>query len=236
MSAPMSVVSEAVRFSSGEWTLVGVLHRPGDSTLEARSSNLEPRTSNLEHLRPAVAICHPHPLYGGDMENNVVVSLCGALADAGVAALRFNFRGVGGSGGSHGGGIGERQDARAALDFLTGLAEVDGGRLGLAGYSFGGLVALTAADERIRALVAVSPPSGALDAASCRPGIPTLLVSGDEDDIAPAARLPEMAASLGPACEVRSVAGADHFWWGREEALATTVIEFFRDRLPASEP
>jgi alpha/beta superfamily hydrolase len=170
------------------------------------------------------------------MENKVVVSLCGALAGAGVTALRFNFRGVGGSGGSHGGGIGERQDVLAALDFLTGLREVDGGRLGLAGYSFGALVALTAADERVRALVAVSPPSGALDAASCRPGIPTLLVSGDEDDIAPAAGLPGMAASLGPACETRSVPGADHFWWGHEGALATAVLEFFRDRLLASEP
>jgi len=214
----MSVVTEAARFSSGELTLVGVLHKPQGTGL------------------PAVAVCHPHPLYGGDMENNVVLSLCRALVAAGVAALRFNFRGVGGSGGSHGGGIGERQDARAALDFLAGLPEVDSGRLGLAGYSFGALVALSAADERVRALVAVSPPAGGLDAASFRPGIPTLLVSGDQDDIAPAARLPEMAASLGPDCETRSVAGADHFWWSHEEPLATAVLEFFRDRLLASEP
>jgi len=214
----MSVVTEAVRFPSGELTLVGALHRPQGTGL------------------PAVAVCHPHPLYGGDMENSVAVSLCGALAAAGVVALRFNFRGVGGSGGSHGGGIGEREDARAALDFLTGLPEVDGGCLGLAGYSFGALVALSAADERVRALVAVSPPAGGLDTASFRPGIPTLLVSGDQDDVAPAARLPEMAASLGPACETLSVAGADHFWWGHEEALATSVLEFFQNRLLEPEP
>ena len=213
----MSVVTEAVRFPSGELTLVGVLHYLDDSKLEG--------------LQPAVAVCHPHPLYGGDMENNVVVSLCGALAGAGVTALRFNFRGVGGSDGSHGGGIGERQDARAALDFLAGLADVDGSHLGLAGYSFGALVALSAADERVRALVAVSPPAGGLDAASCQRGIPTLLVSGDHDDIAQAARLPEMAASLRPTCETRSVAGADHFWWGQEETLATVVLEFFRAQL-----
>jgi hypothetical protein len=197
---------------------VGVLHRPQGTGL------------------PAVAVCHPHPLYGGDMKNNVVVSLCGALAAAGMMALRFNFRGVGGSGGSYGGGSGERQDARAALDFLTGWPEVDSSRLGLAGYSFGALVAVSLADERVRALAAVSPPVGGLDAASCRPGIPTLLVSGDEDDIAPAARLPEMAAFLGPACETRSVASADHFWWGHEEALTTAVLEFLRGRLLASEP
>jgi alpha/beta superfamily hydrolase len=218
VTVTMSVAEESVRFPSGDLALVGVLHRPQGSGL------------------PAVAVCHPHPLYGGDMENNVVESLCGALAAAGMAALRFNFRGVGGSGGSYGGGSGERQDARAALDFLTGLPEVDSGRLGLAGYSFGALVALSAADERVRALVAVSPPAGGLDAASCRLGIPTLLVSGDQDDIAPTARLPEMAAFLGPTCGTLSVAGADHFWWGHEEALATAVIEFFQDRLLGPEP
>jgi alpha/beta superfamily hydrolase len=143
---------------------------------------------------------------------------------------------VGGSGGSYGGGTGEGQDARAAIDFLAGLPEVDGGRLGLAGYSFGAVVALSAADERVRALVAVSPPAGGLDAASVRSGIPTLLVSGDQDDIAPAARLPEMATSLGPACETRSIAGADHFWWGHEEALAAAVLDFFRSRLLGPEP
>lgn len=232
----MSTLTDSVSFPFDDLTLVGVLHRPGESALGARGSNVEPRASNLERRRPGVVVCHPHPLYGGDMANNVVVALCRALAAAGVLALRFNFRGVGGSGGSYGGGIGERRDARAALDFLAGLPEVDGSRLGLVGYSFGALVALTAADKRVHALVAVSPPAGGLDAASCRRGIPTLLVSGDQDDIAPAARLPEMAALLGPACEVRSVAGADHFWWGREQALATVVVEFLQTRLLGPEP
>ena len=227
----MSVVTEAVRFASGELTLVGVLHRPDDSNLERRASNFELR-------RPGVAVCHPHPLYGGDMENNVVVALCRALAAGGLTALRFNFRGVEGSGGSHGGGLAEREDARAALDFLAGLDAVDGECLGLAGYSFGALVALSASDERLRALAAVSPPAGGLDIASVQRGVPTLLISGDRDEIAPAARLPEMAASLQlltPKDEVRSVAGADHFWWGHEEALAAAVVEFFRGHLLESE-
>jgi alpha/beta superfamily hydrolase len=213
----MTVAVEPVRFSSGDLTLVGVLHRPQGSEL------------------PGVAVCHPHPLYGGDMENNVVVAICRALAEASMVALRFNFRGVGGSGGSYGGGLGEGQDAWSALDFLAGLPEVDGGRLGLAGYSFGALVALGAADERVRALVAVSPPVGGLDPAAFRPGRPTLLISGDRDDVSPTERLPEMAAILGPTCEVRSAAGADHFWWGHEEALATTVLDFLRARLRAPE-
>jgi alpha/beta superfamily hydrolase len=217
----MSVAMERVRFPSGDLTLVGALHRPNDSKLELRW--------------PGVVVCHPHPLYGGDMKNNVVVALCRALAGGGIAALCFNFRGVGGSGGSYGGGSGESQDARAALDFLAGRDEVDGRRLGLAGYSFGALVALSTADERLRALAAVSPPAGGLNSTSLQQGVPTLLISGDQDDIAPATRLPEMAASLGPTCEVHSVAGADHFWWGHEEVLAAVVFEFFRARLLAPE-
>ena len=170
------------------------------------------------------------------MQNNVVVALCRALAGGGMAALRFNFRGVGGSGGSYGSGLGEGQDARAALDFLAGLAEVDSRRLGLAGYSFGALVALSAGEERVRALAAVSPPAGGLGPAAFRRGIPALLVSGDRDDISPALRLPGMAASLGPPCEIRSVAGGDHFWWGHEETLATVVLEFFRAQFVAPGP
>src|SRR5688572_2580189 len=64
---------------------------------------------------PGVVICHPHPLYGGDMENNVVQVITRALVKQGIAALRFNFRGVGLSGGRHGEGIGEQEDVRAAL-------------------------------------------------------------------------------------------------------------------------
>ena len=213
----MAVVTEPVSFPSGDLALVGVLHRPQGAGL------------------PGVAVCHPHPLYGGNMENNVVVALCRALADGGTTALRFDFRGVGGSGGSYAAAVGERQDARAALDFLAGLPEVDEGRLGLAGYSFGAVVALGTADERLRAVAAISPPAGGLDLASCRVAVPTLLISGDGDDIAPAERLPEMAESLGEQCEARSMAGADHFWWGHEEALATAVVEFFRVRLAPPE-
>ena len=213
----MGFVTESVRFASGDLTLVGVLHRPEGSGL------------------PGVAVCHPHPLYGGNMENNVVLALCRGLAEAGIAALRFNFRGVEGSGGSYGAGFGERQDAGAALEFLAALPEVDAGRLGLAGYSFGALVALGVSAEGLRVVAAVSPPSGGLDPASVRVRVPTLLISGDRDDIAPAHRLPEIAERLGRLCEVRSAAGADHFWWGHEEDLTTAVLEFFRAQILAPE-
>ena len=108
---------------------------------------------------PVVTVCHPHPLYGGDMDNNVVMAVYFALVKSSIAALRFNFRGVGNSSGSYGEGVGEQDDLQAALDFLSILKEIDSSRIGLAGYSFGGMVAAHVAikDNRIKQLALISP-------------------------------------------------------------------------------
>ena len=87
-------------FQSGDLSLEGVLHLPAVTPA------------------PGVVVCHPHPQYGGDMENNVVVAACDWLADRACAALRFNFRGVGESDGAFDQGAGERDDVRAALAHL----------------------------------------------------------------------------------------------------------------------
>ncbi|HWP99559.1 MAG TPA: CocE/NonD family hydrolase [Vicinamibacterales bacterium] len=105
-----------------------------------------------------VVVCHPHPQYGGDMRNNVVMTVCAALTAGGFAALRFNFRGVGRSGGAFDGGRGEGLDAAAAVSHLAALPTIDATRMGLAGYSFGALAALAAADARLRALALIAPP------------------------------------------------------------------------------
>ena len=94
---------------------------------------------------PAVVVCHPHSLYGGNMSNNVVVAICQSLLQNSVAAFRFNFRGVGKSDGTFGGGTAEQQDVSAALDFASSTPNIDPVRIGLAGYSFGGSVALPVA-------------------------------------------------------------------------------------------
>lgn len=86
---------------------------------------------------PAVIVCHPHPLYGGSMDNNVVDGLCAGLARQSLASLKFNFRGVGGSQGSFAHGAGEQRDVSAALAYITTVHEIDTGRIGLAGYSAG---------------------------------------------------------------------------------------------------
>jgi uncharacterized protein len=89
----------------------------------------------------AAVVCHPHPLFGGTMNNNVVYRAAKALSDGGLATLRFNFRGVGGSTGRHGGGVGEEDDARAALAFLR--ARHPSLPMWMAGFSFGARVGLT---------------------------------------------------------------------------------------------
>ncbi|MDO8568389.1 MAG: hypothetical protein Q7R57_06715, partial [Dehalococcoidales bacterium] len=109
-----------VRFPSGKLSLEGVLGFPDG-----------------KGPFPAVVICHPHPLHGGNMDNNVVVSVFEALLEASFIPFKFNFRGVGGSEGEHGDGNGEREDVSATIDFVGGQREVDAARMGLAGYSAG---------------------------------------------------------------------------------------------------
>ena len=103
----------------------------------------------------AAVVCHPHPLAGGTLNNNVVYRLAKALVDGGAATVRFNFRGVGASTGAYGDGIGEEDDARAALDFLQ--ARHPTLPLWIAGFSFGARVGLSvgARDPRVEKLLGV---------------------------------------------------------------------------------
>ena len=207
------VRTQNVRLVSGNLTLEGVLHLPASSP------------------SPAVAVCHPHPRHGGNMHNNVVVAICGAAAERGIAALRFNFRGVGGSEGSFGDGVGERADADAALAHLRQLPEVEQHRVGIVGYSFGAAVALLAADERLQAVVAVSTPTISRGLSEIDVRRPALLVVGEDDQIAPSSRLASLRPVVGPKAELVVVPGADHFWWGAQYRLAAIVTDFLATTL-----
>lgn len=182
-----------------------------------------------------VALCHPHPRYGGTMDNNVVAALVASLAGAGFAVLRFNFRGAGRSSGSHAQGVGEVADAVAALDLLAAQPGVDGGRLGLAGYSFGAGVSLAVAgsDSRVGALALVALPTQRLEGRheldDCT--TPKLFVSGDRDHVSDVAALRVYAARVPPPATVEVVAGADHFWSGHEAPLAAAVTAFLQTAL-----
>ena len=202
-----------VRFPSGSLILEGVLGIPeGTGPF------------------PAVIVCHPHPLYGGSMDNNVVCGLSEAFTRASLASFRFNFRGVGGSQGEFSHGIGEQADVEAALSFVSLAIGVDSDRIGLAGYSAGAGFALSVGfnDNRIKALAAVSPPIPMFDfdfLKSCLK--PKLLISGSRDDLIPINQLLEFCQSLPEPKECESIEGADHFWWGYESILTVKVTAFF---------
>jgi uncharacterized protein len=192
----------------------------------------------------AVAICHPHPQFGGSMDNNVVDALEDALAAVGVATLAFNFRGVGGSTGSYDRMRGEVDDVVAALAYLARRPEVDAARIGLAGYSFGGLMAMLATARLEEAFTAggfrpgpvalVSPMAAAqpwermpeLKSFYERSG-PTLIVTGTADPFCPVKSAQDLCARIGMNSRLIIVEGADHFWAGHEPEASPSVADFF---------
>ena len=179
---------------------------------------------------PVVTVCHPHPLYGGDMDNNVVMAVYFALVKSSIAALRFNFRGIGNSGGSYGEGVGEQDDLQAALDFLSTLKEIDSQRIGLAGYSFGGMVAAHVAikDNRIKQLALISPALNETDWIRLKKyALPKLILIGEADTSVPFRPFQHF---FGDAKQYQIIAGADHFWYGFEEQLSGKIARFFHDQ------
>ena len=178
----------------------------------------------------AMVVAHPHPLYGGDMDNPVVVRVAEVCRQRGWATVRFIFRGVGRSGGTHDEGRGERRDVEAAWLALAG-AVPPGTPLALAGYSFGATVVAAAATGRggeppPAGLLLVAPPLalGADGTAQALQGFaaPVLVVAGDRDEYCPPARLAELVRAL-PRVEVRTVPGANHFFFGRLYPLGEMV-------------
>lgn len=185
---------------------------------------------------PAIVVCHPHPRYGGSMDNNVVMAICFGSYQRGIASLRFNFRGVGLSKGRYENGVGEQEDIRAALAFLAQHEGIDPEHLGLAGYSFGARVAMTMAESasQVQALCLVSPPMRDPGTALAAFARPKLLVVGDRDDGIPVEAVAAFASGIPDPTDIQVVPGADHFWYGYEEELDRRVGEFFARSLSRS--
>ncbi len=178
---------------------------------------------------PGAVICHPHPQYGGDMSNNVVGALVRAALDSDFAALRFNFRGAGESGGTHAGGQAEPDDVKAACAFLAEEPEIDSGRIALAGYSFGAAMALLAsADVSPAGLALVSLPTIASELSPPGGDFPLLLVSGDRDEYSDSAALARLAEAAGERARLEVIPGVDHFWAGSDGRLTETATAFLR--------
>ena len=171
-------------------------------------------------------VCHPHPLYGGTMDNKVVYTLARTLEQLGAPAIRFNFRGVGASAGSYDEGRGETADALAVIAY--GRRRWPNAALWLAGFSFGAAVAVRAAAEGgPRRLIGVAPGITSVavtDAAP--PACPWLIVQGDADEVVPPQAVRAWVDTLSPAPELQVLHGAGHFFHGRLNELRDVVLAF----------
>ena len=191
---------------------------------------------------PAILLLHPNPAHGGTMDNKILRAIADALYPLGAGALRYNSRGVGGSGGEvfvagrHSGelawveGSRETADVSAALAFLLAQPWVDPAHLALVGFSFGSRIALSHLvlhpdDPPIRAIVAIGFPLAARDLSHLGqwPG-PKLFITGEHDEFCPPDRLAAFVDRLPPPALRAVVKGVSHFLPGRERAAA------FRDR------
>ena len=191
--------------------------------------------------RGAALVLHPHPLHGGTMHNKVVFRAARGLGDAGLATLRINFRGVGGSTGEHTGARGgEQEDARLGLDYLSG--RYPGEPLFLAGFSFGARVGLEvgARDPRVGFLIGVGTPVSIEEReydfsflSECRK--PLLLVHGERDEFGSTEDLRALAATLPPEARVRVeiIPGAGHFFDDHLDDLRRRIAEWADEMLEA---
>ena len=177
--------------------------------------------------RLAALVCHPHPQFGGTMQNKVVFRAAKAAVQAGLPSLRFNFRGVGKSQGEFGGGVGERDDVRAALDYLR--TRFPAATVCLMGFSFGAWVGLRAGAEDLRVSVLVGL---GLPVASSNFGYlgavtkPKLIVQGTEDVYGPRDQVEALFAAMPEPKQIHWVEGADHFFTGRLEEVQAAIRIF----------
>jgi len=182
---------------------------------------------NQKDEKKGVVVTHPHPLYGGDMNNLVVESIVHVYHMKGYSTLKFNFRGVGRSQGAYDDGLGEQKDVLSALSFLAdmGMEQID-----LAGYSFGAWVNAHALqkDTLTKQMIMVSPPVGFMDFKS----IVTMntlkfVVTGNRDDIAPADMVEKMISTWNPNARFEVIDGADHFYGGYLKQLESVLSSTF---------
>ncbi len=176
-------------------------------------------------------VCHPHPQYGGTMHNKVVHTLARAFVRVGFASLRFNFRGTELSEGEYDGGIGELDDALAAIDWLR--RRYPERPLWISGFSFGAAVAIKAAvSTDVNGLISVAPAvSRFASGIESQPECPWLIVQGDQDELVNVDEIVALTNELEPGPELLIVPGAEHFFHGRLGDLREATISFIENAI-----
>ena len=192
--------------------LEAILERPGEGALAG-----------------AAVVCHPHPQHGGTMHNKVAHTLARAFVRSEFEVLRFNFRGTEHSEGQYDNGVGELDDALAAIQFMR--ARHGSYPLWLAGFSFGAAIAVRAAvATHVDGLVSVAPAISRFAAGlESQPDCPWLIIQGDEDELVDVEETVAWVDSLEPGPELLIINGAEHFFHGRLAELRGAVMEFVAD-------
>lgn len=209
----------AIAFYSKKIELEGVLSFPADAGAKSAA---------------AVAVCHSHPALGGNMGERVVLAVCRAAERRGIVSLRFNFRGVGGSGGEFSNGEREDEDAAAALEVLRHWRTVDRRRLGIVGYSMGAAAVLDGFRRMKRAssIALVAPTLAALRSPRfAKDKRPKLVIAGSEDRVAPSLEIQRILDGCRQPVRFREIQGADHSMRGREGEVGEAAAEFLAESL-----
>jgi alpha/beta superfamily hydrolase len=205
---------------------------PGpEGRIEGRYHQAEDTTA------PVAVVLHPHPLYGGTMNNKIVYQLYQSFARSGFSVLRFNFRGVGRSLGKFDDGIGELTDAAAALDWIQ-QQNPNASHCWIAGFSFGAWIALQLLMRRpeIEGYIAVSPPANMYDFGFLSP-CPAhgLVMQGDRDEIvqepAVAQLVSKLSAQKGLKVDYKVVPKADHYYRNAMDQLVNEVDGYITQKL-----
>lgn len=181
-------------------------------------------------LRAAVVLAHPHPQFGGTMHSKVIFQSAKAMIRIGCAVLRFNFRGVGTSAGSFDNGTGEKDDFRAALDFMHGhYPDVP---LWSVGMSFGAWISLSvgAADPRVSTMVGIAPPLSRYDFEPVRVSEkPKFFLQGERDELCPLKDMQAFYARAADPKELVVIDAADHLFDGKLVELSEAIEDLLGD-------
>ena len=200
-------------------------------TLKGPAGALEAVLHEREGAEPDLVamVCHPHPLYGGTLHNKVAHRVASVLHELGATALRFNFRGAGASEGRYDHGVGELEDARAALDWI--VARHPRARRWVGGFSFGSWIAARLAAERpdVEQLLLVAPPVRRMSfEVLLTTRVPKLVLQGTHDEICPLADLQEQFPAWAEPKRLVLVPEATHFFDRRLGELGRAIDDALR--------
>jgi alpha/beta superfamily hydrolase len=208
----------AIGFKSKKASLEGILTTP----------------QGVQQPYPALVVCHAHPMLGGNMNTPLVTTICQHTDRLGIATLRFNFRGVEGSEGQFTNGDREQEDVKAALNVMKRWPGIDGKRLALAGYSFGGGLVLNGIKhyKTAHSLVMIAPPLSSLQSSRLKKDKrPKLFIVGQKDRIVSSLDLQRELDGVHEPVQFTEIRDADHSLRGHEQEAAERIIEFLTKNL-----